>query len=234
MGDPKKPKAKFSKPSHPWQATRLEQEKKLVRDYGLKSKKEVWKAFSFLKQIKAQAKKLIASTTEQTKKEEKQLLEKLARLNILQKGAKIEDILDIDVEAILKRRLQTIVFQKGFARTPIQARQFIVHGHIAVNENKVNVPSYMVPVEEEGKILFVKKSKLSNDEHPERVVVRKEKSKIVKPKKKITDRVEKTPKQPPLKKKSEEEKGRSVKKKPKEKQKKEKPKKEVKNETKNN
>ncbi|MDP7610203.1 MAG: 30S ribosomal protein S4, partial [Candidatus Woesearchaeota archaeon] len=43
MGDPKKQRKKYSKPSHPWQTERIEVEKVLMKEYGLKNKKEIWR-----------------------------------------------------------------------------------------------------------------------------------------------------------------------------------------------
>ena len=203
MGDPKKQKKKYSTPSHPWQEDRLREEKKLVDGYSLKNKKEIWKAASVVKKFKIEAKKIIARPTLQSEREEKQLLDKLTRLKILPKESKVEDILNMTTRSILDRRLQTLVAKKDLARTPAQARQFIVHGHITINGGRVSVPSYLVSEEEEGTISFMANSPLSNPEHPEKVVEKKEKSKEVKPKKKVTDRAEK-PVDLPLEEKTEE------------------------------
>ncbi len=44
----------------------------------------------------------------------------------------------------LETRLDALVLRAGFARTTAQARQFVVHGHILVDGNKVDRPSYRV------------------------------------------------------------------------------------------
>ena len=177
MGDPKKQKNKYSKPRHPWQAKRIDYEKGLLKKYGLKNKKEIWKAVSFLEKVKKQAQNLIASTTKQAEKEKKQLLDKLAKLNLIMRDAKIEDVLDINVEAALNRRLQSIVIKKELAQTPKQARQLIIHRHITIGERIVTIPSYMIPLEEEDLINFSNSSKLNNEDHPLRVVLKNEKQK---------------------------------------------------------
>jgi len=189
MGDPKKPKNKYSKPSHPWQAIRIEEEAKLKKDYGLKNKKEIWKAVSLIRDFKRQTKRIIAFPSPQSTIEEKQLLKKLARLNILPEGSLIEDVLNLEVTSILDRRLQTQVYKKELARSPRQARQFITHGHITIQESKVTVPSYLVLSKEEEFIHFKDNSKLHNEEHPERIILKKEKSKTAQPKEK--DKAEK-------------------------------------------
>ena len=79
-------------------------------------------------------------------------LNKLVNLGLLQKGQGLDDALALTVENILDRRLQTIVFRKGAAKTPRQARQFITHGHLSIEGRRMVYPSYMVPAEEEAKI----------------------------------------------------------------------------------
>lgn len=44
---------------------------------------------------------------------------------------------------ILESRLDNLVFRLGFARTRRQARQLVNHGHMLVNGNKVDLPSYL-------------------------------------------------------------------------------------------
>ena len=169
MGHPKKSKKKFSRPEHPWRAARIELEKPLMKDYGLGHKKEIWKTDSILRRFKKQAKLLIAKESEQAKKEEKLLIEKLSRLGLINENGKIDDILSLDIKNILDRRLQTLVYKKNLAKTAKQARQFIVHGHIDVGNTKVNIPSYLILKEQEHLIKFNPTSKLHNEEHPERV-----------------------------------------------------------------
>ncbi len=170
MGDPKRQRKKYSTPSHPWQKSRIESEKIIKRDYGLKNKKEIWKFGSRLKRFTTQAKKLIAATSEQSKKEELQLKDKLFKLGIIHnKTIKAEDILNLTIQDVLNRRLQTFVYKQGLAKSVKQARQFIIHGHIFVNGNKVTIPSYIVTKDEESKIIFNPSSKISSLEHPERI-----------------------------------------------------------------
>ncbi len=69
---------------------------------------------------------------------------------------------------MLERRLQTVAYRKGLAHTPKQARQFITHGHVTVNGQRVSVPSYKVEIDEEGDISFDEHSPLADELHPER------------------------------------------------------------------
>jgi len=169
MGDPKKNRKKYSTPSHPWQATRLKEEGELVEKFGLKNKKEVWKMTYIIKKFKGQAKSLIASTTPQAEKEKKQLIAKLIKLNLVSDNATLDDVLGLKIESIFERRLQTFVFKLGLAKSIGQARQFIIHGHVAVNGKRVNVPSFLVLKDKESKIAFYPNSNLSREDHPERL-----------------------------------------------------------------
>lgn len=161
MGDPKKQRKKFARPKHPWIGSRIESENKIFDSYGLKNKREIYKAESKLRTFKQQAKRLIARTDEQSKKEEKQLLERLYKLNLISRDDKLEDVLNIKLEHLLDRRLQTNVYKKGLAKTINQARQFIVHGHIILNNRKITVPSYLLKAGEEDKITISARSNIS-------------------------------------------------------------------------
>ena len=54
---------------------------------------------------------------------------------------------------LLESRLDNVAFRLGFASSRPQARQFVLHGHILVNGNKVNIPSYQVKKGDEISIL---------------------------------------------------------------------------------
>ncbi len=189
MGAPKHLRKKYATPPHPWQKGRIEQEKVILQEYGLKNKKEIWRMGSLLRRSKQQAKSLIARTDAQSKKEEKQLVDRLVRLNLVKENAKMDDILGLDIKNVMDRRLQTQVFSKGFARSTKQARQFITHGHIIVGDKKVTVPSYLVKQDEENLIRFDERSSLVSPEHPERTATKKEKTEA---KKEETGKKEKT------------------------------------------
>lgn len=173
MGDPRKHRKKYTKPIHPWQKERIEEEKAIIKEYGLKNKKEFWKMASKLRNFAKQAKNLIAEKGGQAEKEKEQLLSKLARFGLLPAESDITDVLGITINDILNRRLQTLVYKKNMATTMDQARQFITHRHIIVNEKKVTSPSYLVTKDEEEKISFSQFSELSSDKHPTQVVDKK-------------------------------------------------------------
>ena len=141
MGSAKRQRKKFSKPSHPWQKDRILEEKEIREQYGLRRKYEIWKMDSILKNFTRQAKNLVTIRNKQVEKERGQLLSKLHSLGLIDKSAKIEDILSLTLADIMERRLQTLVCRKALARTMSQARQFIVHEHIALGNKTVTSPS---------------------------------------------------------------------------------------------
>ena len=51
--------------------------------------------------------------------------------------------------SLLETRLDNLVYRLGFAKTRMNARQFVSHGHILVNGKKVNIPSFQVKIDDE-------------------------------------------------------------------------------------
>ncbi|MDR2874168.1 MAG: 30S ribosomal protein S4 [Methanobrevibacter sp.] len=149
MGHPKKARKKYDTPPHPWNAERIKEENKLMTKYGLKNKKEIWKADTLVRRFGRDSRYLLGASSEHADNERTKLLGHLVRIGVLEESANLEDILNLTVEDILRRRLQTVVHEKGLARTSKEARMFIVHGHIAINGRKVNSPSYVIRKGEE-------------------------------------------------------------------------------------
>jgi len=172
LGDPKFSRQKYERPHHPWEGERIKAENELLKKYGLKNKKELWRAQSVLRRFRQRARQLQAMVRygdKQAGKEKDELIARLGRLGLLPtEGASLDDVLALDVEAVLSRRLQTLAFVKGLAFTPHQARQFIVHGHVAIGSRRVTVPGYLVTRTEEGGIIYDPRSAISHDMHPAR------------------------------------------------------------------
>lgn len=171
MGDPKKQRKKYETPRFPWRTDVLQAELKLVGQYGLRNKRELWRHRTMLSKFRGIARSLLGMPAEQRKKLEMQLLNKLHRLGILPEKAALDDALDLSIDDILERRLQTIVFQKGLAKSIHQSRQLITHRHVVIAERKVSSPSYLVLREEEASIAYAPTSPLSNSKHPLRASV---------------------------------------------------------------
>ncbi|RLE94970.1 MAG: 30S ribosomal protein S4 [Thermoprotei archaeon] len=151
MGDPKRPKKKWEGPFHPWRKDILMQELELVGKYGLRNKRELWIAKTILRKIRANARRLLALPEEERKVREKELINRLYKMGLLPSPeATLDDVLNLTVENILDRRLQTIVYNKGLAKTIYQARQLIVHGHIVIGDRRVRSPGHLVSIEEEN------------------------------------------------------------------------------------
>lgn len=172
MGDPKFSRRKYETPPHPWEGERIKAENELLMKYGLKNKRELWRAASFIRTLRAQSRELQARTRTgdpQAKIETEQLLKRCASLALLpEEGATLNDVLVLDTEAVLSRRLQTMIYRKGFAYTPKQARQFIVHGHTSIKGRKITIPGYLVKRGEEELIEYHVSSPIANDLHPMR------------------------------------------------------------------
>jgi small subunit ribosomal protein S4 len=169
MGDPKKLRKKYSTPAHPWNKSDIDRAKGIRREYGLNIRKEVLIADSFLKKYKDIAKQLIANTSKQGELEKKQMMDKLSRLGLLSTAAELDQVLSLTIQDVLNRRIQSVVYKKGLARSMKQARQFIVHRHVTLDGKDITSPSYLLSVEEEAKLRFKDKSSLFDENHPERV-----------------------------------------------------------------
>ena len=161
MGDPRRLKKKFKKPKHPFQKERIQEELEFLGKYGLRNKREFWKSRTILANWRKLARQSRALTKEKAIAAQQELLSKLSRLGIIGSEAEFEDILRLDVEDVLKRRLQTLVYNKGLASSVYQARQYITHGHIQIAGKKIDAPSYLVKQAEENYIDFTAKSPLS-------------------------------------------------------------------------
>jgi len=173
MGYPGKNHKQYETPKRRFEKSRIEEETGRVIEFGLRNKRELWKAESNLRKYRHAARELLAlqsSSTDESLylRKKEQLLNNLERYGLLGENAGIGDVLALKVDAELGRRLQTLVYRQGLARSPKQARQFITHGHIALGGRKVTIPGYRVSRMEEGSISYYGRSPLVSDVHPER------------------------------------------------------------------
>lgn len=152
MGDPRRFRPKYDSPSHPWEKQRIEEENKLRSEYALKTKTEIWRAKAKVSKWRQQARELVGLSGEDRQKGEEVLLGKLKKMGVLQEDANLDAILSLKVEDVLGRRMQTIVWKKGMAQTAKQARQLIVHGHIAIKGRKVTIPGRIIGLDMEREI----------------------------------------------------------------------------------
>lgn len=160
MGDPKYPRRAWRKPKRPLNYDLKMDELKTLGTFGLRTKRELWKAHTELSRVRHQARSLLALRAEDRSKKEPILMRSLARIGLVSPDATLDDVLNLKVSDLLARRFQTIVTKKFEFKTPYQARQAVVHGHMMIGERRINIPSYVVTVEEEDSIRFAAESKI--------------------------------------------------------------------------
>ena len=138
------------------------EELKTLGTFGLKTKRELWKAHTELSRLRKQARSLLALRQEVRQEKEPILMKSLSKIGLVEDNSTLDDVLNLQVTDLLSRRLQTVVLKKFGFKTPYQARQAVVHGHIMIGERIVNIPSYTVPQEEVNNITISPDSSLEN------------------------------------------------------------------------
>ena len=160
MGAPKRNRKKYDKPKDMWNLARISADNALLEEYGLKNMRELWKVQTELSTLRSNIRSLLSSTSAQGSAVQERMLNRLARYGIANKQSTVDNLLDLNENAFLSRRLQSLVFKKGLAKSIKQARQLIVHGYISINGKRVNKPGYRVSVDEEPHIGYYKKIEL--------------------------------------------------------------------------
>jgi len=171
MGDPKRQRRKYDTPRFPWRKDILQEELKLLGTYGLRNKHELWRHETQLSKFRGIARSLIGKSADERMKMENELLTRLKKLGVLQETAVLDDVLDLSLEDLLERRLQTLVFRKNLTKTVHQARQLVTHGHITLDNRRVTIPGYIVSREEEKALTYAVESQFTNAAHPTRVAM---------------------------------------------------------------
>ncbi len=161
MGDPKLSRKVWKKPKRPLNYDLMMDELKILGTFGLKTKRELWKANTELSRVRVQARSLLALRQEDREQKEPILINSLSKVGLVDKNSTLDDVLNLEVTDLLSRRLQTIVQRKLYFKTPYQARQAIVHGHIMIGERVVTIPSYTVKIDEEPKIRLTVESQFN-------------------------------------------------------------------------
>ena len=153
MGDyPKNSRKIWRRPKRPLNYDLLNEELYVLGTFGLKNKRELWKAHTELSRIRNQARSLLALTQDVRSKKEPTLMRSLARKGLVKDDSTLDDVLNLKVTDLLSRRLQTIIQKKTEMKSPYMARQAVVHGHVLIGERVITVPSYTVTVEEENQV----------------------------------------------------------------------------------
>lgn len=174
MGDPKYPSRVWRKPKRPLNYDFMMEDLNTLGTYGLKNKRELWKARTELSRVRHQARSLLALRQEVREQKEPVLMKSLVRIGLVKEDATLDDVLNLEINNLLDRRLQTIVLRKFTFKTPYQARQAIVHGHITIGDRVITVPSYIVNVKEESSIELSPRFKIQSSAPPVEAEVKEE------------------------------------------------------------
>jgi len=161
MGDPKTPRRVWKKPKRPLNYDLMMDELKTLGTFGLKTKKELWKTQTELSRVRLQARSLLALRQEERERKEPILIQSLSKIGLVDQNSTLDDVLNLQVNDLLSRRLQTMAQRILFFKTPYQARQAIVHGHVMIGDGVVTIPSYIVKTEEEAKIRLIPESRFN-------------------------------------------------------------------------
>ena len=158
MGDPKTSRKVWKNPKRPLNYDLKMDELKTLGTFGLKTKQELWKTQTELSRVRLQARSLLALRQVERKQKEPILMQSLSKIGLVNEDSTLDDVLNLQVNDLLSRRLQTMAQRKLYFKTPYQARQAIVHGHIMIGDSVVTIPSYIVKTDEEAKIHLIPES----------------------------------------------------------------------------
>ncbi len=157
---------KYEGPFKPWDRELLYEELRLIGEYGLKNKRELRRAATMLRKIREVARKAYGLRGEERMEAERTLVSRLYKMGILGENATLDDVLRLEVKDLLERRLQTIVYRKGLAKSIYHARQMVVHGHIMVGDRVEDRPSRLIYRDEEELVRIRPTSPYSDPNHP--------------------------------------------------------------------
>merc|ERR1712028_215053 len=136
---------------------RLDAEMKIVGEYGLKNKREVWRVQYVLAKVRTAARQLLTldEKNEQRLFAGDALLRRMIRLGLLlESEKKLDFVLGLTAAKIMERRLQTKVFKLGLAKSIHHARCLIRQRHIRVGRQICDIPSFLVRLDSEKHIDF--------------------------------------------------------------------------------
>merc|ERR1719379_491837 len=147
----------YTTPRRPFEKERLDSELKLIGEFGLRNKREVWRVKYTLAKIRKAARELLTLEDKDPRRlfEGNALLRRLVRIGVLDESKmKLDYVLGLKTEDFMERRLQTQVFKLGLAKSIHHARVLIRQRHIKVRKQVVNIPSYIVRLDSQKHIDF--------------------------------------------------------------------------------
>ena len=147
----------FSKPRRPFEKERLDSELKMVGQFGLRGKRELWRVQLKLSQMRKAARTLLTLDEDDPRRmfEGEALLRRMMRYGVLDESKReLDYVLALTPSDFLERRLQTLVFKLGLAKSIHHARVLIRQRHIRVGKQIVNVPSFLVRTDSQKHIDF--------------------------------------------------------------------------------
>ena len=141
---------------------------KLIGEYGLRNKREIWRVQKAVSHIRSAARDLLTRDEKDPKRlfEGAALIRRLHRIGVLDEHqSKLDFVLALKVQDFLERRLQTQVFKLGLAKSIHHARVLIRQRHIRcvplllnlfirVGKQVVDIPSFVVRVDSQKHIDF--------------------------------------------------------------------------------
>mmetsp|Transcript_2426 Transcript_2426/g.3543 ORF Transcript_2426/g.3543 Transcript_2426/m.3543 type:complete len:201 (-) Transcript_2426:229-831(-) len=143
----------YKVPRRPFEKERMDSEMKLIGEFGLRNKREIWRVQYILSKTRAAARELLTLDAKDPKRlfEGAALMRRLHRMGVLDEDKnELDYVLGLKINDFLERRLQTQVYKLNLARSIHHSRVLIRQKHIRVGKQVVNVPSFLVRQENQA------------------------------------------------------------------------------------